>query len=128
MREKSRYQLPRGLILDSTVPELAPHIVISPPSDTPFEVYCPCGSCDRNWPYTPPQHEFSLVVPQACWNTPASAAVEEQELFTQAQEAESMECSAKLNNHVPYDAKSPPRVFNIQRFQYLVSTLIQQLS
>lgn len=67
MRVRSRTELPQGLILDSTVPELAPHIIISPPSDSPFEVYCPCGACDRDWPYVPPQHTDSLIVPGQQW-------------------------------------------------------------
>lgn len=63
MRAKSRTELPQGLIIDSTHPELAPHIVITPPADHPYESYCSCGNCDRDWPYTPPQYTDSLVVP-----------------------------------------------------------------
>ena len=76
MRARSRTELPQGLILDSTVPELAPHIVISPPSDQPFESYCSCGSCDRDWPYIPQQHSDALVVPIQQWGHSANEGLD----------------------------------------------------
>ncbi|KIP12774.1 hypothetical protein PHLGIDRAFT_32674 [Phlebiopsis gigantea 11061_1 CR5-6] len=124
MREKSRTALPQGLILDSTVPELAPHIVISPPADHPFESYCSCGSCDRDWPHTPPQYTDGLVVPLQQWAHSANEGLdvpcdplEPSTVHTQCNDA--TQSSAGI-------IEAPYRVFSHSWFRHSVEAAAQE--
>lgn len=52
------------LVLDSTDSKQAPHIVITPPSDSLAAEYCLCARCDRDWPSVPTQWPGHLVTPK----------------------------------------------------------------
>lgn len=63
IKTRSRSGLPQGLVIQSEDPEVYPHIVITPPAYTKYELYCPCGHCDYDTPSLPPQSADVLTVP-----------------------------------------------------------------
>ena len=110
--ERSRMGLPKGIIIQSNDPEVVPHIVISPPSQSPFEMYCACGHCDFDTPCVPPQSTEYLTLPLRLDGFVRVEGMPPNADIKSSQKTVRIEVQEDL---------TPPRVFNRKIFEHIVS-------